>query len=291
MDGDRGDGTDHRHPATADYPKGFGEASWWPVVAATGAAAAYVGVGVALSGDRVTGLAVVAAAAGTLLAALGGWFYHGFVVGDGSPSSGTLYRGGRWAVFAEAATVISVVAAAGYLRATGPPVDHVTPPGVPTAMTLAGTALLAASALTCLWARRGMRAGDGDALRRGLAGTALLGALFLVGQWLEYRELVAAGFTPADGGYAAAVFAVSVVHAVHVAVGVGGFAAAFLLARRGYYLEDRPAGSRGASSRGSSSRRAASHAPERRAPGLRALATYWWTMGALWVLAVVVVGG
>src|SRR6056297_1341428 len=79
---------DHGHhlPAVEDWPKGFGEASWWPFITAIGAAGFYIGAALyvlgrgnnALVGPMV-GPAVFVASVFGFLTGLYGWLYHAFV--------------------------------------------------------------------------------------------------------------------------------------------------------------------------------------------------------------------
>ena len=43
---------EHHLPAVEDWPRGFGEASWWPFVTAIGAAGIYVAAGGTDGGDE-----------------------------------------------------------------------------------------------------------------------------------------------------------------------------------------------------------------------------------------------
>ena len=92
---------DHGHhlPAVEDWPKGFGEASWWPFITAIGAAGFYIGAALYVLGrgsdslvGPMVGPAVFVASAFGFLAGLYGWVYHAFVKaywradGHGSPA-------------------------------------------------------------------------------------------------------------------------------------------------------------------------------------------------------------
>ena len=80
---------DHGHhlPAVEDWPKGFGEASWWPFVTAIGAAGFYIGAALYVLGQNDTfgfvtpmvGPAVFVGSVFVFLAGLYGWVYHAFV--------------------------------------------------------------------------------------------------------------------------------------------------------------------------------------------------------------------
>jgi heme/copper-type cytochrome/quinol oxidase subunit 3 len=93
------------------------------------------------------------------------------------------------------------------------------PPAAAPALTIAvpNTAILLASSGTVWWAERGGRAGSERRLRLGLVLTLLLGALFLVLQGVEFSR---AHVTPRTDAYGSLFFAITGMHAVHVAVGL-----------------------------------------------------------------------
>ena len=79
---------DHEHhlPAVEDWPRGFGEASWWPFVTAAGAAGVYVAAALYIVGrgdaslvSPLAGPAALVASVGLFLVGLYGWVYHAFV--------------------------------------------------------------------------------------------------------------------------------------------------------------------------------------------------------------------
>jgi cytochrome c oxidase subunit 3 len=94
------------------------------------------------------------------------------------------------------------------------------------------SAVLLASSLALEWARR--RGGRGD-LRRlgaGLGAATLLGAVFLAGQWIAWRQLIASGVSIASGPHSAFFYLLTGTHAVHVAGGVAALAYAVWRVRR-----------------------------------------------------------
>lgn len=84
------------------------------------------------------------------------------------------------------------------------------------------TALLLASSGSLQWARRRAREGRLDEMRRGLALTTGLGLLFVVGQVLAWRQLVAAGIYLATYAHSAFFYLLTGMHAIHL---LGGIAA------------------------------------------------------------------
>ena len=73
---------DHHLPAVEDWPRGFGEASWWPFVTALGAAGVYIGVALWIIGDAISpllGPAAIAGSVGLFLLGIYGWLYHAFI--------------------------------------------------------------------------------------------------------------------------------------------------------------------------------------------------------------------
>lgn len=78
---------DHaHHPVVEDWPRGVGEASWWPIVTALGAAAVDVSIALFLLGcgrnslvSPAVGPLAFLGAGGITLFGVYGWLYHGFV--------------------------------------------------------------------------------------------------------------------------------------------------------------------------------------------------------------------
>lgn len=90
---------------------------------------------------------------------------------------------------------------------------------LPAILWLNTTALLASSA-TMEWARAGIRRGHLARVRRGLAVTTLLGAAFLIGQVVAWRQLVDAGVFLASGAHSGFFYLLTGTHALHLAGGV-----------------------------------------------------------------------
>ncbi len=89
--------------------------------------------------------------------------------------------------------------------------------------------VLLLSALPAIRAQSAIRRNDRAALYRNLLFTLGLGAVFLIGLALIWRQV------PYTGVYSTVFFTMTGFHAVHVAVGMGLFAYILLKARRGAY--------------------------------------------------------
>jgi cytochrome c oxidase subunit 3 len=93
------------------------------------------------------------------------------------------------------------------------------------------TAMLLASGAALEWARAAGRRADLDRVRAGLGAAAALGALFLGGQWMAWRQLTAAGIFISTGPHSAFFYLLTGAHALHVAGGVGALLYVFWRAR------------------------------------------------------------
>ena len=89
-------------------------------------------------------------------------------------------------------------------------------PRLPIAVTGANTLVLLASSVCMAAAVRALRQHDGRGLRRWLAATAALGALFLAVQGYEWVQLVRFGITLSSGIFGATFYTLIGTHAVHV---------------------------------------------------------------------------
>jgi cytochrome c oxidase subunit 3 len=96
-------------------------------------------------------------------------------------------------------------------------------PRLPIAVTLANTATLALSALSVRRAWTGIRAGNRERLRRGMAATAVLGLVFLGVQGSEWLRLVRHGLSLSStyGATFAALIGLHGLHALGALVAVG----------------------------------------------------------------------
>jgi len=237
-------------PAVRDFPRGYGEATWWPFVGAAGAATLYLGLGLVILAVRADGsptalsAGVTLAGAAVFVAGLAGWVYHAFVAdratrtvhGDGSHL--------RWGMLVflvtDVATFGVVYTYYLFVRAgTWPPADL--PGGLLGAVLAINTVLLVTSSGTFHLAEKRLAAGDHRGFRVGMAATLGLGIVFLGGQALEYSHLLGEGFALA-GVYGSAFYGLTGLHGLHVALGVVMIALIVARAVRGQFAAERHTG-------------------------------------------------
>jgi cytochrome c oxidase subunit 3 len=243
---------DHGHhlPAVEDWPRGFGEASWWPFVTALGGAGIYVGAALYIMGQGsdpivgpMLGPGVFVGSIGLFLVGIYGWLYHAFVVhfwdrGVSHHSETKL----RWGMIAflgsELATFGAVFTYYFFIRAgTWPPQEL---PPLTSSLVIANTALLVASSFTLHWAHVAIRNENRRNFILGLAVTLLLGIVFIGGQVLEYYEfIVGEGFTLTSGIYSSAFFGLTGLHGLHVTLGAVILGIVFVRALLGQYSAER----------------------------------------------------
>jgi len=223
---------DHGHhlPAVEDWPRGFGEASWWPFVTALGAAGIYVGAALYILGSGeeplvgpMVGPAVFVGAIGLFLAGIYGWLYHAFVAHFWSDEASSKRASKlRWGMIAFLGSEIATFSAGFtyyfFIRSgTWPPQAL---PDLTSSLVIANTALLIASSFTLHWAHVAIRKNDRRSFILGLAVTLLLGVVFIGGQVLEYFEfIVHSEFTLTSGIYGSAFFGLTGLHGLHVTLG------------------------------------------------------------------------
>lgn len=240
-----------RAPAEADWPRGYGESTWWPLVVVAGVVGVYAGVGLVVLAHRpmpllgpLPGPVVFLAGVGVFLAGLAGWNYHAFVYRYWQRARPAIADRFRWgmALFlcSEVVTFGSGVAYYVYLRSgTWPPGPL---PDVLSSLVAVNTAILVTSSVTLHLAEGALREDRRRRFAGLLAGTVLLGVVFLIGQAREYYEFVVReGFTITRGVYGSAFFGLTGLHGLHVAMGV--VLLSIILARtlRGQYAADRHA--------------------------------------------------
>jgi cytochrome c oxidase subunit 3 len=243
----------HHLPAVEDWPRGFGEASWWPFVTALGATGIYVGAALYIlaqgSDPLVSGLtwaAVFVGSIGLFLVGIYGWLYHAFIVhfwgrGEDEGSADAL----RWGMIAFLGSEIATFSAGFtyyfYIRSGNNWAQLVeTLPELTTSLVLTNTALLIASSFTLHWAHHSIREGNRRNFLLGLAVTLLLGVVFLGGQVLEYYEfIVGYGFSLTSGIFASAFYGLTGLHGLHVTMGAVLLGIVFVRALFGQYSPER----------------------------------------------------
>ncbi len=219
---------EHPLPAPDDWPKGFGEASWWPMVAAVGVTSIYAGFGLWLLaraesplGPEILGPGFLLFGVVIFLGGLYGWLYQGFIAHfwERDGSAGKF----RWAMILFLGTEIFTFGAGFvyyfFIRA-GP-----WPPGeLPTlvsSLVLVNTVILVGSSVTLHYGHTALRNGNRKRYKRLLVGTLLLGIVFLAGQLYEYYEFVIGeGLGFASGTFYSAFFGLTGLHGLHVGLGV-----------------------------------------------------------------------
>jgi cytochrome c oxidase subunit 3 len=243
---------DHGHhlPAVQDWPRGFGEASWWPFVTALGGAGIYVGAALFILGQgespivpSIAGPAVVVGSVALFLAGLYGWLYHAFVSAfwsrEASEQSENKLRWGMVAFLgSEIATFGALFAYYFFIRAgTWPPQEL---PHLVNSLVLGNTAILIVSSVTLHFAHVAIRNDDRRKFLLWLVGTLLLGVVFLGGQLYEYYEfIVNSDFTLTSGVFGSAFFGLTGLHGLHVTLGAVLLAIVLARGLMGQYSAER----------------------------------------------------
>jgi cytochrome c oxidase subunit 3 len=223
---------EHHLPAVDDWPRGFGEASWWPFIAAIGAAGIYVGIALFFLGHGeepmitpLAGPAAIIGSAGLFLFGLYGWTYHAFIVnfwehtGEAAPKlkfSMLLFLGTEVATFGAGFVYYF------FLRGSQVWSPELLPEGgVLGLLVFLNTAILILSSITLHFAHVSLRKNQHARFRQLLGMTLVLGIVFLAGQVLEYYEfIIAESFTITEGAYASAFYGLTGLHGLHVSLGV-----------------------------------------------------------------------
>lgn len=97
------------------------------------------------------------------------------------------------------------------------------------------TILILASAVPLMWARKGLLIGNRGQMISGLAIAITLGVAFLFQQAMEYRHAAELGITLATGVYGTNFYALTVLHGVHLLVGIIMLAVLLLRAFHGHF--------------------------------------------------------
>jgi cytochrome c oxidase subunit III len=266
---DSADDHGHHLPAVEDWPKGFGEASWWPFITAIGASGIYVGAALLIL--SLGGLPLLPAVGGgvflasvvVFLTGLYGWTYHAFIKAfwdaDAHGEDNTLRWGMLLFLCTEIATFGAVFVYYFQIRiASWPPDDFGVISGplvsgtvslgavqipIINELVLANTLILIASSGTIHWAHVQLRKDNRRNFILGLAVTLLLGVIFLAGQSYEYYEFIFEyGFTLAAAEqalYASAFYGLTGLHGLHVAMGAVLITIVLVRALYGQYSADR----------------------------------------------------
>ena len=241
---------DHGHhlPAVQDWPRGFGEASWWPFVTALGGAGIYGGAGLYVMGQdgivgSMVGPAVFVGSIFVFLAGIYGWLYHAFVSHfwsrDANQKSASKLRWGMIAFLgSELATFGALFTYYFFIRAGAWPPQEL--PHLINSLVLTNTAILIVSSFTLHWAHVAIRNENRRNFVLGLAVTLLLGVVFIGGQIYEYYEfIVHSDFSITTGIFGSAFYGLTGLHGLHVSLGAVLLGIVFVRALRGQYSAER----------------------------------------------------
>jgi cytochrome c oxidase subunit 3 len=242
----------HHLPAVEDWPRGFGEASWWPFVTALGGAGFYVGAALFLLGTgenamigSMAGPLVFIASTVVFLVGLYGWLYHAFIVDfwdgeateHGSPGlrmAMVLFLGTEVATFG-AGFVYYFFISAGTWPPAGAELPHLVG-----SLVLINTALLVASSFTLHYAHVALLNDNRSRFIGLLVTTLVLGVVFIGGQIYEYYAfIVEEGFTLTEGVYGSAFYGLTGLHGLHVTLGAVLIGIVLIRALFGQYSSDR----------------------------------------------------
>jgi len=270
----------HHLPAVEDWPKGFGEASWWPFITALGAAGFYLGAALFILGtgedplvSSMTGPAVFIASTAVFLVGLYGWVYHAFVkafweeAGHGHGGGGL-----RWGMLLFLGTEIATFGAGFvyYFFVRGSAAwDPSLYPELLGSLIIANTVILLASSVTLHFAHVALIDGNRRRFVRLLGATLLLGIVFIAGQGYEYYEfIVHEGFVVLPGEsqtfFASAFYGLTGLHGLHVTLGAVLLALVFVRSLFGQYSAE-------------------NHV------SVSTVSMYWHFVDAVWVFLVVVI--
>jgi cytochrome c oxidase subunit 3 len=253
-----GHGHDGHHlPAVEDFPRGFGEASLWPIVTALGGSGIYIGASLfVLAGRGIygsTGLAagVSIASVGLFVFGILGWLYHGFVASfwqrHASEQSESKLVWGMYAFLgSEIATFSAGFIYFFFIKAGG--LGEV--PDIFGSLVIANTLILIASSFVLHFSEVALRNGNRKRFTTLLGATLLMGVVFIFGQVYEYYEfLVVEGFRPAaligegavefSNPFASAFYALTGLHGLHVTLGAVLLGIVFVRGLRGQYSAER----------------------------------------------------
>ncbi|MFT4922749.1 MAG: cytochrome c oxidase subunit 3 [Haloarculaceae archaeon] len=247
-DEDTADDHGHHLPAVEDWPQGFGEASWWPFIAALGVGGIYIGAALFILGNGndvvgpFVGPAVLIGSTGLFLAGLYGWLYHAFIAGfweEGTAGHGSgtlkfamlLFLGSEIATFG-AGFVYYFFIRTGTWQATRP--ELLSP------LIAINTGLLILSSITLHFAHTGLLKGKQKRFIRLLGVTLLLGILFIGGQVIEYVEFIEhEGFDITTGIFGSAFYGLTGLHGLHVSLGGVLLAIIFFRGLYGQYTPEK----------------------------------------------------
>ena len=243
-----GDEQHHGGPVPEDWPRGFDEATWWPVVTAVGVAGLYLGAALVMISRGAESLfvgplppVVIVGGVGLFLAGLYGWTYHGFVGHYWNQPAEGEGLDLRWGMVTFLVTDVMTFGAGFvyyfFVRTGSWPPGEL--PHLLSSLVLVNTVLLVLSSVTLHFAHEAIREGHRRRFLVLLGVTVLLGVVFVGGQLLEYYELLVVEGTAFNDVFGSAFFALTGLHGLHVALGVVFLAIVFVRAVAGQFTADR----------------------------------------------------
>jgi cytochrome c oxidase subunit III len=225
------DGGGHHLPAVTDFPRGFGEASWWPYIASVGGAGIYIGAALYLMGHNgasivppIAGPAVFGVSVVLTLAGIFGWLYHAFVANywerAADEHSGNMLRFGMLLFLCTEIFTFGAGFVYYFFIRTGSWSGAEIPAELLSPLVAANTVLLVVSSFTFHFAEVELRKDNHRRFTALLGVTLLLGLVFIGGQIYEYNLfIVHEGFTLTSGLFASAFFGLTGLHGLHVSMG------------------------------------------------------------------------
>ena len=249
----------HHLPAVEDWPRGFGEASWWPFVPGVRGALIYVGLALVIWSQssnptlttvgsraitlRVAAGGVLSTSVLLLLSGIYGWLYHAFVANYWE--HGTEQQGSRSLRFGMVLFLGSEIATFGagfvyyfFIRSGAWSTDAF--PELLGSLVVINTAILLASSVTLHFAHVALRNGNRRRFVQLLGVTLLFGIVFIAGQAYEYYEfIVHEGFTIQGGAFNSAFYGLTGLHGAHVSLGALLLGILFVRSLMGQYTQER----------------------------------------------------
>ena len=239
----------HLLPAVRDWPRGYGEASWWPFFTAMGLVVIYLGATVYLVGKPTDALSpsvgIGLFGLGWVLTGVGlfGWIYQAFVVDfwERRPhGSQSLQIGMLTFLATDLATFGALFAYYFFVRVGAWNANLLPQGGLLSGLLVLNTVVLVLSSFSLRWAEGQLDRNRHARFVSGVVLTFLLGAAFLAGQSIEYYNYVVRdGFTLTSGVFASGFFGLTGFHGLHVAFGLLLLCILAVRAVRGQYDADR----------------------------------------------------
>ena len=249
---DESDDHGHHLPAVEDWPRGFGEASWWPFVTAVGAAIIYAGAAMYIlsqGSDPLVSLelslGVFAFGVAGFIVGLYGWTYHAFIAAYWEGSSGgtglrfgmLAFLGSEIATFGAGFVYYFFIRSDVWSEETLP--ELVTSGDIFGSLVIANTVLLILSSITLHYAHVALRNSNRRRFLGLLGLTLALGVVFLGGQVYEYYEfIVHEGLSLGGGVFNSAFYGLTGLHGLHVSLGAVLLGIVFVRSLFGQYTAE-----------------------------------------------------